>query len=141
GDPNSRTGAPVTTASLDGDAKADILVGNWVGAGGQLLAYTAASLLGGGTLTPLFDLLSNPGSLLPGLIAPVSPPTVPPTPTPGDALVTLQLNPLDINLLGLKIATSPITVTVSAEEGSGKLLGNALTLASHLVNLPGVSSA
>jgi hypothetical protein len=56
-------------------------------------------------------------------------------------LVTLQLNPLNINLLGLQVQTSPITVTVSAQPGSGELLGNLLTVAAGLVNLQGVNNA
>src|SRR5438270_886224 len=49
-------------------------------------------------------------------------------PAPGDdALITLTLKPLDIDLLGLKVQSSPITVTISAEAGDGLLLGNLLT--------------
>lgn len=63
------------------------------------------------------------------------------TTTPGQTLVTLQLNPLNINLLGLQVQTSPITVTVSVDTGGGKLLGNLLTVVSNLVNLQGVNTA
>ena len=59
----------------------------------------------------------------------------------GPVLVKLQLKPLDVNLLGLRVQTSPITVTVSVEEGDGKLLGNLLGVVSDLINLDGVNNA
>lgn len=141
GDTNSRAGVPVAVDSLNGDAFADVIAGGWVGTGGTLTAYSGATI--GTSLTPLFNLTAaaEVGATLPGLSAPTVPPVTPPPATAADALVTLHLNPLDINLLGLEIDSSPITVTVSAEPGSGKLLGNALTIASNLVNLPEVSDA
>ena len=39
--------------------------------------------------------------------------------------------PLDLNLLGLVLQTSPITVDASAQPGNGALLGNVLTTALH----------
>jgi hypothetical protein len=56
-------------------------------------------------------------------------------------LLTLTLNPLDINLLGLEIKTSQITVTVSAQPGNGELLGNLLTDVANLLNLQSVNAA
>jgi hypothetical protein len=137
GDSAQRTGVQVAVFNLNGDANADVVTGGFLGTGGGLTAYSGAGLLDG-TLSVLFNLLAplEPGALLPGL---TTPPVVPPS-APG-ALVTLNLNPLDINLLGVEIQTSPITVTVSAQSGDGLLLGNTLTLASHLVNLPAVSDA
>src|SRR5439155_15802808 len=143
GNANSRAGVQVAADELNGDANADVITGGFVGSGGTLTAYSGAGLTAG-TLMPLFNLTAalGDGVLLPGIASPpVVPPVPPPPPDASGALVTLNLNPLDINLLGLQIQTSPITVTVSAEAGSGELLGNALTLASHLVNLPGVSDA
>src|SRR4029079_11778376 len=62
---------------------------------------------------------------------------------PADApvLVNLHLNALDINLLGVEVQTSPITVTITAQAGDGLLLGNLLTTVSHLINLQGVNTA
>lgn len=56
-------------------------------------------------------------------------------------LLTLQLKPLDIDLLGLKVTSDPITVTVSAGSGDGKLLGNLLGSVNSLVDLNEVSTA
>ena len=56
-------------------------------------------------------------------------------------LVTLTLNPLDVNLLGLEVQTNQIQVHVSAQPGNGELLGNLLTTAANLINLQGVNNA
>jgi hypothetical protein len=56
-------------------------------------------------------------------------------------VLQLNLNPLNVNLLGLQVQTSRITVTVSAQPGQGALLGNLLSDVSHLLNLTGVNSA
>ncbi len=64
------------------------------------------------------------------------------TPAPADpTLLTLDLKPLDVNLLGLEVKTSEITVTVSAQPGSGELLGNLLSDVANLLNLQGVNNA
>ncbi len=68
--------------------------------------------------------------------------TSPTTSTSADpTLLTVNLNPIDLNLLGLQVQTSQIQVTVSAQPGSGLLLGNLLTTAANLVNLQGVNTA
>ena len=73
---------------------------------------------------------------LPFANAPIAP-VVSTAPT-ANTLLTLNLNPLDINLLGLRVQTNQIQVTVSAQPGQGELLGNVLTDASNLLNLQGV---
>jgi hypothetical protein len=63
-------------------------------------------------------------------------------PAPGaNALATLTLKPLDIDLLGLKVQSSPITATVSAETGDGKLLGNLLGVVDGIVDMDQVGAA
>ena len=83
---------------------------------------------------------------LPGLLAASSPATG--SAAPADPTVlNLTLNPIDLNLLGLEVrlygqdTSSPVTVTVSAQPGSGELLGNLLTDVAGLLNLQGVSNA
>ena len=71
------------------------------------------------------------GDFLP---APSSAPT-------GTQLLTLNLNPLDINLLGLEVQTNQIQVNVSAQPGQGQLLGNLLTDVGNLLNLKGTNTA
>ncbi|MBC7854412.1 MAG: hypothetical protein IAF94_13345, partial [Pirellulaceae bacterium] len=56
-------------------------------------------------------------------------------------LLQIELDPLDINLLGLQITSDPIIVTIAAQGGDGKLLGNLLGAVSTLVNFPGVEAA
>jgi hypothetical protein len=62
-------------------------------------------------------------------------------PAPEDALATIHLPPINLDLLGVEINTSPITVHLSSEQGDGKLLGNLLNTASTLVDLDGASQA
>lgn len=60
---------------------------------------------------------------------------------PLNEVLTITVPPLDIDLLGLKVQSSPITVTISAQEGDGKLLGNTLTSISTLLNTDALSQA
>ena len=59
-----------------------------------------------------------------GLIPAADVPTVQPA---EGQILSLTVPALDLNLLGLKLETSPITVNANAQEGDGKLLGNVLT--------------
>jgi hypothetical protein len=56
-------------------------------------------------------------------------------------LLQIKLDPLNINLLGVQVASDPIVVTLSAQGGDAKLLGNLLGAVSTLVNFPGVEAA
>ncbi len=77
-------------------------------------------------------------------------PGIPPAPTPAvelgpDQFLEVTVPPLDLNLLGLVLETSPITVNAFAEEGNGLLLGNVLTTVLNTVdatteNLTGLST-
>lgn len=58
-----------------------------------------------------------------------------------NALVTLSLKPLDIDLLGLKVQSSPITVTISAESGDGNLLGNLLNTIDSVIDVAPINNA
>jgi hypothetical protein len=78
--------------------------------------------------------------------APVSSPAAPMrAPSPrriiNVALATLTLKPLDLNLLGVEVKTSPITIKISTKSGRGDLLGNLLQTASSLVDLRQASTA
>ena len=85
-------------------------------------------------LTPTGNLFNPPGTTTTGGSGSV-------TTLADPTILDLTLNPLDVNLLGLEVKTSPIHVTISAQPGSGALLGNLLTVVSGLVNLQGVNSA
>lgn len=49
-------------------------------------------------------------------------------------ILDLMLGPINLNLLGLRVVTSPICLSVSAESGPGNLLGNLLCSLSNLLN-------
>jgi hypothetical protein len=56
-------------------------------------------------------------------------------------ILNLAVGPLDLNLLGLEVSLDdcnggPVTVDITAEAGSGKLLGNLLSSVAHLLDGP-----
>jgi hypothetical protein len=50
----------------------------------------------------------------------------PPEEPAGCPILDLQLGPLDLDLLGLRVQLSQIDLNITAEPGPGKLLGNLL---------------
>jgi len=80
--------------------------------------------------TKLQQLLTKLNQQIPGIpAAPVQ--TV--SATQG-RLVSLTVPPINLNLLGLGLQTSPITVNATAQTGNGLLLGNVLTTALNTLN-------
>jgi hypothetical protein len=56
-------------------------------------------------------------------------------PTPGACRVlTLNLGPINLNLLGLRVATNQINLLIEAIPGAGNLLGNLLYAVTNLLN-------
>ena len=65
-----------------------------------------------------------------------------PNPTPGACQVLdLVLQPIDLNLLGLRVATSRIEVLVEAIPGAGALLGNLLCGITGILDPQGQSAS
>jgi hypothetical protein len=59
----------------------------------------------------------------------------PPLPTPGACqILNLRLGPINLNLLGLRIATNTIRLRIEAIPGPGNLLGNLLCAIANLLN-------
>ena len=59
----------------------------------------------------------------------------PPLPTPGACpVLNLVLGPIDLNLLGLRVATNEIRALIEAVPGAGNLLGNLLCAVTNLLN-------
>jgi hypothetical protein len=59
----------------------------------------------------------------------------PPVPTPGACqILNLVLGPIDLNLLGLRVATNEIRLLIEAVPGAGNLLGNLLCAITNLLN-------
>jgi hypothetical protein len=60
---------------------------------------------------------------------------LPPNPTPGACqILDLVLNPIDLNLLGLHVATSRIEALIEAVPGANALLGNLLCAVTGLLD-------
>ena len=73
----------------------------------------------------LSQLLVRLNQQIPGIAPAASPPV---TLGPGQFL-ELTVPPIDLDLLGLVLQTTPITVNATANSGDGLLLGNVLTTA------------
>lgn len=56
-------------------------------------------------------------------------------------ILSLQLGPLDLDLLGLRVQLSQVNLDITAEPGSGNLLGNLLCAVAKLLDGPGVANA
>ena len=57
-----------------------------------------------------------------------------PSGNPACPILDLQLGPINLNLLGLVVQTSPICLDVMAQPGSGNLLGNLLCQVARLLD-------
>jgi hypothetical protein len=67
---------------------------------------------------------------------------LPPNPTPGACqILDLVLNPIDLNLLGLHVATSRIEALIEAIPGPNNLLGNLLCAITGLLDPPALTGA
>jgi hypothetical protein len=89
------------------------------------------SLVATGTLSgTLTDLLGNVIGTVTNLLVNL-------TVTPGTAtcdILSLQLGPLDLNLLGLMVHLDQVNLDITAQSGSGNLLGNLLCAVAHLLD-------
>lgn len=52
-------------------------------------------------------------------------------------ILNLTLGPLDLNLLGLRVQLNQVNLQITAEQGSGNLLGNLLCAVAKLLDNPG----
>lgn len=52
-------------------------------------------------------------------------------------ILNLTLGPLDLNLLGLRVQLNQVQLDITAEQGSGNLLGNLLCQVAKLLDNPG----
>jgi hypothetical protein len=71
------------------------------------------------------------------IVAPASTSAQPPlpVPTPGACqILNLVLGPINLNLLGLRVATNEIRLLIEAVPGAGNLLGNLLCAVTNLLN-------
>lgn len=80
-------------------------------------------------------------SALPGGSVPF---TVPITPTAICSVLSLNLGPLHLNVLGLVIDLNPVILNITAQPGPGQLLGNLVCSVAHLLDnggpLTGISA-
>ncbi len=148
-DPSFRGGVRVGAFSLDSSGRPGIVTAPGAGSsadvrifnapGGKPATEVAAFTpdFRGGAFVAGFGLNAALGQLSDGTLGNFFQAQV----ATGTTVLTLNLDPLNINLLGLQVQSSPITVTVSVQTGSGQLLGNLLTVVSNLVNLQGVNNA
>jgi hypothetical protein len=121
------------------------LLGNLLSGVSHLLdqGTSLGDILNGLTTTQLNRLTGGLTSILNGVLNRLTSPSSLSTPTAAADTTTdilhLSLGPVNLNLLGLKVDVDnchggPVTLDVSAESGSGNLLGNLLTDVSHLLD-------
>jgi hypothetical protein len=128
-------GALVNTSPIDVNITAHsgtgLILGNIVTDLANLFNDLPGQTLNIDTLNQkLSDLLSLVNNAL-GSTPSASVPTVQPS---ARQILNLTVPALDLNLLGLKLQTSPITVNADAEQGNGALLGNVLTSLLNTLN-------
>jgi len=120
-------GLVVTTSpihlTITAHAGDGLVLGNVVSDLAHLFDNPPSTLTVDDVNTRLQQLLDELNAQIPG-ITPA--PTPPVNLAPGQFL-ELTVSPIDLNLLGLLLKTSPITVNGFADTGDGKLLGNLLS--------------
>lgn len=130
-------GLVVTTSNIDAHLSASTGDGQILGN----LLYNVANLANPGGSAGLLALLNALGAGDLNSTAGSEGGSISGATTPPQQLLQVQLNPLDLDLLGLKVQSDPIIVTLSAQGGDAKLLGNLLGALSTLVNFEGVETA
>ena len=130
-------GLEITTTEIDARLTAETGEGQVLGN----LLYNVANLLNPSGPASLIFLVTDLASGSETITEPLGETTSTTTDTATTPLLDLQLPPLDVNLLGVTVATSPITVTASAQQGEGNLLGNALTGLSTLIDTENINNA
>jgi hypothetical protein len=63
GNPDNRGGVRLAAKDLDGDGRADLIVGDGAGSGSHVTAYSGKDLLAGGSPSKLFDFDASPGDI------------------------------------------------------------------------------
>jgi hypothetical protein len=122
------TNVPTTVGGVSGFLNGTLNVTRVANQGGQLVAI--------GTLTGTITSEANAaGTTLATLTNQAV--TVPVTGVTGTcSILTLHLGPIHLDLLGLVVDVSPIDLNITAQQGSGNLLGNLLCAVAHLLDNP-----
>jgi hypothetical protein len=89
-----------------------------------------------GTLAIVGDLTGTLTSATGALLGTVTdqPVTLPATASGTCQILHLDLGPLDLNLLGLQVHLNEVVLDITAQSGSGQLLGNLLCAVAHLLD-------
>lgn len=96
----------------------------------QRFANVGGTLMGQGVVTgTMTNATGQVTSIAQNVMAPVGAAS-----TASCQLLHLELGPIDLNLLGLRVQTNQIVVDVTAEPGPGNLLGNLLCSVASLLN-------
>ena len=93
------------------------------------LSITGVSMVNGanGPQLQASGMLGSTAFTAPVTLSLASPTTAGAAATQGTPILDLTLGPIDLNLLGLEVKTSPICLDITAIPGSGNLLGNLLS--------------
>jgi hypothetical protein len=130
-------GLSITTSNIDAHISAMTGDGQVLGN----LLYNLANLADPGGPAGLLNLLNLLGTNPQGSPGNVSGGAVTPAAQSPQQLLTINLKPIDLNLLGLEVKSDPIVVDLQTQGGDGKLLGNLLSGITTLINVNGVNTA
>src|SRR5262245_43169145 len=131
--PLAANAAPPTTHTLTQPVTGTIANGGGTFAGTLNITQFAAQngqVVAIGTLT---GTLTNAAGQVIGTVTDV-PVTLPVAPCAASQILHLALGPLDLNLLGLMVHLNEVVLDISAQPGSGNLLGNLLSAVAHLLD-------
>ncbi len=121
----------VTISAQGGDGQ---LLGNLLGALGTLVNFQGVGAALNNALATTVNLVNSASLALPaGSIATDTSGTVAASTT---SVLDVTVAPVQLDLLGLLVTTSPIHLTLTAHSGTGLVLGNILTDLAHLFDNP-----
>jgi len=85
------------------------------------------------------EVLNGLNSVLGSVTNALAPPAAAAAGSATSTILDLHLNPINLDLLGAVVTTSPICLTITATSGSGNLLGNLLNGITHLLDTNGTN--
>lgn len=135
GSPTAALAAVPVAGAADTQAQSGTLTVPIVGTNGTNAVATITGFVDrNGTLTAV-GTITGVVDTAAGLVTVVSAPFSAPVAATGTCtILTLDIGAIHLDLLGLVVDLSPVHLSITAQSGSGQLLGNLLCAVSHLLD-------